>query len=97
MRLDTPPPTGLGPGFRAQTNTFGFDELAPGDTESIIWRVTPVMAGNFKLSYLVEAGLDGNARAVTSDGGPVQGDFNVSISDKPPKATVDDNGNVVTE
>ena len=92
-----PPSKGLGPGLRAQTNTFGFDSLEPGETESIVWRVTPVMPGTYTLNYLVEAGLDGNARAVTADGGEVKGEFVVTISDKPPKATVDGNGNVITK
>lgn len=95
--LGDPPSTGLGPGFRAQTNTFGFDSLEPGETENIVWRVTPVNPGTYTLRYRVEAGLDGNAKAVTADGGEVKGEFVVTITDKPPKATVDDNGNVVTE
>lgn len=92
-----PPSTGLGPGFRAQTNTFGFDSLEPGETEEIVWRVTPVMPGTYTLHYLVEAGLDGQANAITADGGDVKGEFVVTISDKPPKATVDGNGKVITE
>jgi hypothetical protein len=95
--LGTPPPTGLSGGLRAQTNTFGFGSLEPGEERTIIWRVTPVQAGTYTLHYLVEAGLDGNARAVTADGGEVKGEFVVTITDKAPKATVDDAGNVVTE
>lgn len=92
-----PASTGLGPGFRAQTNTFGFGSLEPGQTEEIVWRLTPVMPGTYTVSYVVAAGLDGQARAVTADGGDVKGEFVVTISDKPPKATVDGAGNVVTE
>jgi len=95
--VGTPPPTGLTGGARAQTNTFGFGSLEPGDEMQIVWRVTPVMAGTYTLAYQVEAGLDGNARAVTADGGEVKGEFVVTITDKPPRATVDDAGNVVTE
>lgn len=95
--VGTPPPTGLSGGFRAQTNTFGFGSLEAGDEREIVWRVTPVQAGNYKLSYIVAAGLDGNARAVTAGGDEVKGDFVVTISDKAPSATVDDAGNVVTE
>lgn len=95
--VGTPPPSGLGPGFRAQTNTWGFDSLEPGETEEIAWRVTAVMPGTYTLHYRVEAGLDGDARAITADGGDVKGEFVVTISDKPPKAEVDDAGNVVTE
>jgi len=95
--LGTPPPPGLSGGFRAQTNTFGFGSLEPGEEKNIVWRVTPVQAGTYTLHYIVEAGLDGNARAVTADGGEVKGEFVVTITDKPPKATVDDAGNVITE
>jgi hypothetical protein len=95
--LGTPPPTGLSGGFRAQTNTFGFGTLEAGEKRTIVWRVTPVQAGTYTLHYIVEAGLDGNARAVTADGGEVKGEFVVTITDKPPKATVDDAGNVITE
>jgi hypothetical protein len=95
--LGTPPPAGLSGGFRAQTNTFGFGTLPAGEEKSIVWRVTPVQAGTYTLHYIVEAGLDGNARAVTADGGQVKGEFVVTITDKPPKATVDDAGNVITE
>lgn len=95
--LGDEPSTGLGPGFRAQTNTFGFGPLEAGETEEIVWRVTPVMPGTYTLHYRVEAGLFGNAEAVTADGLDVKGEFVVTISDKAPKATVDDAGNVITE
>jgi hypothetical protein len=91
--VDTPPPPGLGPGFVAQTNSWGFDTLEPGETQDIVWRLTPVNPGTYTLHYRVEAGLDGNAKAVTADGGEVTGEFVVTITDKPPKATVDNAGN----
>ena len=93
----TPPPSGLSGGFRVQTNTFGFGELKPGQEKTIVWRVTPVMAGTYTLHYEVEAGLDGLAKAVTADGGDVKGEFVVTIDDEPAEATVDDAGNVVSQ
>jgi len=95
--VDTPPPTGITGASRAQTNTFGFGALEPDETRELVWRLTPVKPGTYTLAYQVEAGLDGNARAVTADGGEVKGEFVVTITDKPPKATVDDAGNVITE
>lgn len=95
--LGTPPPTGLSGGFRAETNTFGFGPLDPGKTENVVWRVTPVKPGTYTLHYVVAAGLDGRAKAVTADGGEVKGEFVVTISDKPPKASVDDAGHVITQ
>lgn len=91
----TPPPRGVSGGLRAQTNTFGFGPLEPGETRTIVWRVTPVMAGTYTLHYEVAASLDGKAKAVTRDGGAVKGEFVVTISAKPPKQTVNDKGQVV--
>ena len=95
--LGTPPPKGLSGGFRAQTNTFGFGPLEPGETKEVVWRVTPVKAGTYTLSYIVAAGLDGNAKAVTPNGDEVKGEFVVKITDKPPKTRVNDAGKVVPE
>jgi hypothetical protein len=80
----------------AQTDTFSFGPLDPGDSRDIVWRVTPVVAGTYTVHYELAAGLNGKAKAVTNDGGPVEGEFVVTISDKPPAARVDDAGNVVT-
>ncbi len=90
-------PKGVSGGLRAQTNTFGFGPLDPGEQKTIVWRLTAVEAGTYTLHYRVEAGLDGKAKAVTADGGEVKGEFVVTISDKAPKATVNDKGQVVTK
>jgi len=94
--IDAPVPKGISGGLRAQTNTFGFGPLDPGQERTIVWRLTAVEAGTYTLHYRVEAGLDGQARAVTADGGPVKGEFVVTIDEKAPKATVNDKGQVVT-
>ena len=92
-----PPPQGLSGGFRVQTNTFGFGPLQPGETKEVVWRLTPVQAGTYTLSYIVAAGLDGNAKAVTSSGEDVKGEFIVEITDQPPRARVNNQGKVVIE
>lgn len=94
---DEPPPQGLSGGFRAQTNTFGFGPLQPGESREVVWRITPVQAGTYTLNYIVAAGLDGNAKAVTSSGEDVKGEFVVEISDEPPKARVNNQGKVVVQ
>jgi hypothetical protein len=81
----------------AQTDTFSFGELQPGDSIDMFWRLTPVEAGTYSVHYELAAGLNGKAKAVTNDGGPVNGDFVVTINDKPPKASVSGNGNVVIQ
>jgi hypothetical protein len=90
-------PLGSSPAATAHTNTFAFGAMAPGDTREMIWRVTPVRGGTYTVNYEIAAGLQGKAVAVTADGSPAEGKFVVTISTKPPKATVDDEGNVVIE
>jgi hypothetical protein len=92
--LDQAPPAGAG---AAQTNTFAFGPLEAGATKDIVWRLTPVEAGTYTVSYELAAGLNGKAKAVSDDGSPVEGEFVVTISDKPPRATVADNGDVVLQ
>jgi hypothetical protein len=79
----------------ANDKTFNFGPLKPGNTVNAVWKVTPVKAGVFTVDYQVDAGLEGKAKAVTSDGGPPTGSFVVKISDKPPNTIVNDNGDVV--
>ena len=81
----------------AQTDTFAFGPLAAGDSKDIVWRVTPVDAGTYTLHYELAAGLNGKAKAVGDDGSPVEGEFVVTINDKPQRATVDATGNVELE
>jgi hypothetical protein len=81
----------------AQTNTFSFGALPEGESREIVWRLTPVQSGTYTVRYEIAAGLTGKAKAVTDDGSPVEGEFVVTITDKPPRARVDDSGNVVIE
>ncbi len=41
----------------------------------IVWRVTPVQAGDYSVLYRVAAGLQGNAVAVNEDGSVPEGEF----------------------
>jgi len=72
----------------AQTDTFQFGAVPAGETKSIIWHVTPVVAGTYTVHYDVAAGLQGNAKAVTPSGGKVRGQFHVTIASKPPETCV---------
>jgi hypothetical protein len=89
-------PAGSSPAEVAATNTYAFGALEPGDTREMIWRVTPVRGGTYTVNYEIAAGLHGKAEAVTADG-PPRGKFVVTISTKPPKATVNDAGKVEIE
>ena len=79
----------------ANDKTFDFGPLKSGKTVDAVWKVTPVQPGVYTLDYQVDAGLEGKAKAVTSDGGPPTGSFVVKISDQPPNTVVNDNGQVV--
>jgi hypothetical protein len=78
----------------AQTNTFACGTLEPGERREMIWRVTPVRAGTYTVDYEISAGLFGKAKAVTADGSTPEGKFVVTITDKPPQARVNEQGEV---
>jgi len=91
--LDSQPTAGAA---AAQTDTFQFGALAPGDSKAVDWRVTPTKTGTYTVQYLVAAGLQGNAKAVTADGSPVKGEFIVTIKSKPPQTCVTGSGKIVS-
>jgi len=78
----------------AATDTYAFGPVAPGQSITAVWRVTPVQGGTYTVRYEVAAGLDGKAKAVTADGSAVEGEFVVTINTKPPNARVTDSGKV---
>jgi hypothetical protein len=79
----------------ANEKTFAFGALRPGDTTEAVWKVTPVQPGKYTLTYEVDAGLGGKAKAKTADGNQPSGSFVVQISDAPPQTRVNDQGQVV--
>ncbi len=79
----------------AQTNTFGFGALDPGETREIVWKLTAVQPGAYTIDYVVAAGLQGKAVAENTDGSVPEGEFVVVITNTPPQTRVDDNGKVV--
>jgi hypothetical protein len=60
------------------------------------WSVTAVRAGDYKIKWRVNAGLDGKAKAVTAGGGPQPtGVFAGTISNKAPTVRVADDGHTI--
>lgn len=86
-----------GPGGAETANkkTFDFGPLKAGESRTAVWRVTPVRAGDYTLTYRIDAGLGGKAKAVTSAGNAPEGSFVVNITDVPPRTRVNDQGQVV--
>jgi hypothetical protein len=80
-------------GTTAYTNTWALGRMNPGETKTFTWKLTAVKAGTYTVAYRVSPGLAGKARP--AHGGNIRGSFQVTISDKPVPARVDDNGNVV--
>ena len=84
-------------GDTAYVSTWALGALPAGRTRTFEWHVTPVVAGTHTLRWHVAAGLNGKAIARTKDGRDAAGLFHVTVSRKPPSATVDpETGDVVT-
>jgi hypothetical protein len=79
----------------ANQKTFNFGPLASGRTVETIWKLTAVKEGDFTLLYEIDAGLGGEARAVTNGGAQPGGSFKVRISAETPNTIVTDSGEVV--
>jgi hypothetical protein len=76
-------------GDTAYTNTWALGRLAPGQTRTFDFKVTPVLSGTHKVTWRVAAGLNGKARAVTAGHGVPMGTFTVAVSGRPARAVVD--------
>lgn len=73
----------------ALASTWALRQLAPGETKTFSWRVTPLEAGRYALTYTVAAGLDGRALARRAAGdAPVTGTFAVRVDRMPAAARV---------
>jgi hypothetical protein len=87
----------VGRGGTATSNrrTFNFGELAPGQTARMIWRLTAVKAGDFRIRWQISAGLGLDTTAVDAAGEQPTGLLPVSISGKALLTEIDEDGNVV--
>ena len=63
--------------------------LRPHTTRTFIWHLTPTKTGVYDVRYEVAAGLNGKAKARTTQGGRPTGSFTIRISGKPADARVD--------
>ncbi|MDQ2700593.1 MAG: hypothetical protein M3Y23_04620 [Actinomycetota bacterium] len=86
---------GRGGAGSANRRTFNFGAVEPGDVAKMVWRVTAVRPGNYRLAYQVAAGLSGEANAVDNAGDTPEGVLPARISDIPIVTEIDDQGNVV--
>jgi hypothetical protein len=78
-----------GGGQTAYVSTWALGALAPGHTQTFVWRVVPVKAGRHTVHFTVAAGLAGKAKAELASGGPVQGQLSADIAPLPAARHVD--------
>jgi hypothetical protein len=85
-------------GATAYVNTWALGRLPAGATREFTWKVTAVAPGQHRVRYRVNAGLDGNAKAVLAGGVAPEGTIDVRIATAPPVSRVDpETGEVVRE
>lgn len=80
-------------GDSAYTNTWALGRLAPNQSKTFTWSVTPVEPGRYTIDYEVAPGLDGKAKLASGSKG--SGSFRVEIDDTPADARVGDDGEVI--
>jgi hypothetical protein len=82
-------PTG---GESAYTNTWAVGPLGKGQTRTVEWKLTAVEAGTHTVEWRLAPSLEGDFELT---GGRTEGEFSVTIDDRPVPARVDDDGEVV--
>jgi hypothetical protein len=82
-------PTG---GSTSLVNTWALGPLKAGRQRTFRWRVTPVKAGPFKITYAVAGGLQGKAKAVGVGGAQPRGELAGTITSRPPASRISADG-----
>ncbi|HXR30712.1 MAG TPA: hypothetical protein VN752_06190 [Solirubrobacterales bacterium] len=85
------------PGGAGTSNqkTFAFGAVKPGVTVDVAWKLSAVRSGRYTLTYAIDAGLSGEAKAETDGGVKPGGSFTVQISSAPLDKEVTDSGEVL--
>jgi hypothetical protein len=74
----------------ALTNTWSLGPVAPGQSRTFKWKVTPVRSGTYSVRYRVAAGLYGKAKVLdTATGGIPKGSFIARVTRKPRPVHID--------
>jgi len=85
------------PGGAGTSNqkTYDFGALQAGETVNLVWKLSAVRSGRHILTYAIDAGISGAAKAETDGGVRPGGSFAVQISSAPLDKEVTDSGEVV--
>jgi hypothetical protein len=79
-------------GEAAYTNTWAVGPIGKGQSRSVEWKVTAMQAGRYTVGWRLAPALEGDFELA---GGRTEGEFAVTIDDRPVPARVDGDGNVV--
>jgi hypothetical protein len=79
-------------GESAYTNTWAVGPLGRGQSRTVEWKLTAIKAGSYTVAWRLAPSLEGD---VSLAGGRTEGEFAVTISDRPVPARVNDDGEVV--
>jgi hypothetical protein len=79
----------------SNAKTYSFGPLKPGKSVEAVWKLSAVRAGRYTVSYEVDAGLSGEARAKTSSGVRPGGTFVATITTALPETEVNGAGEIV--
>jgi hypothetical protein len=79
----------------SNAKTYSFGPLKPGKSVEAVWKLSAVRAGKYTVGYEVDAGLSGEAKAVTSAGHRPGGTFVTDISTELPETEVNAAGEIV--
>lgn len=85
-------PSGAG---TSNPKTFVFGELKPHATANVVWKLSAVRTGRYVIRFVVDAGLGGQAKAVTAGGSEPGGSIAARIVSTTPDKVVTDSGEVV--
>jgi hypothetical protein len=83
---------GPGGGESAYTNTWAVGPLGEGQSRTVEWKLTAVQPGSYTVAWRLAPSLEGD---VSLADGRTEGEFAVTISDRPVPARVNDDGEVV--
>jgi hypothetical protein len=79
----------------ASDRTYSFGPVKPGKSVEAVWKLSAVRAGKYTLGYEIDAGLNGEAKATTTNGVAPGGSFVATITTALPETEVDAAGEIV--
>jgi hypothetical protein len=83
-------------GETAYANTWAIGPLAAGQTKTFVWRVTPIVPGDFRIRYALYGSLGGKSKLQLASGATPHGMFSVHVSGRPAQTKVTPGGRILS-